>query len=117
MPTPVSGNKTWVGGTDAEHVVADSNGNDVLGIELERKIPSQTIWKAVTEDDAGRTLKVVWSKDNGKDKYTFVAIDGQSQVDPVLDEADDKGNEYEYRIKEITEHLEQGVQEVFESER
>ncbi|MBP3816464.1 MAG: Cna B-type domain-containing protein [Firmicutes bacterium] len=78
MKTPVEGTKTWVGGTPAEHVngVVNLNGDstavvdnaetpndDMLGLELKRKLDKEgSNVETVSEDDAGRPLEVVWVK-------------------------------------------------------
>lgn len=111
--TPIQGTKTWVGGEEAEHVNADDQGADKLGIKIYRKTVADAEAE-LTEDDAGRPLKIVWSANEGDGStgnatYSIKAVttvdDGsgtpvEQLVEPVLDTVGPKGNDYIYRIAE-----------------
>ena len=108
LPTPVAGTKTWIGGEEAEHVNANAAGADQLGVTIYRKTVADSE-TALTVDDAGRPLRVVWDAATGNATYTIKAVaaadDGEGNVtetlvDPVLDTVGPKGNEYAYRIAE-----------------
>lgn len=98
LPTPVSGTKTWIGGTSGED--GDHN-NESLNIVLERKLRSETAWTPITEDEIGRTIEISWDHDKDDSDFSFkVRNDEDELVNPVLDLADENGGAYEYRVRE-----------------
>ena len=74
METPIEGTKTWIGGKDNEHingtVTLDENdpskvtaSDDDLELSVKRKLNKEGAEEeTLTEDDAGRPLKIVWAK-------------------------------------------------------
>ena len=111
LPTPIQGTKTWIGGDESEHKVIDETGEDILGIQIKRKTPTTQDWGgALDKDDAGNALSVRWSDEDGDGKletFTIMAVNPdttstEKYIDPVLDEADAFGNEYEYEVLELT---------------
>ena len=96
-PTPITGEKVWVGGenhtngtvtTDENNVI--TNSSDALGLTLQRKLESSDDDPTtITTDDAGRTLKVVWARieketSEGTNYINYAySTDGQTIDEPV----------------------------------
>gem|GEM_PF-4059786 len=104
----ISGNKTWIGGSESDRVNADENGADMLGLALYRHVKGSTDAPVrLTKDDSGKDLVVVWTHKTGNSSYVFKAKgSGSEVVAATLKQFEDGTHkEYIYTVAEESEEV------------